>query len=104
MSTSVIQVRVDDELKAQAGAVFDELGLDFSTAFRLFLKKCVTVNGIPFMLINERNRDNSQPATADDMSYEQQLRLIEQSEDDIRNGRYSPVSEAFASMRKEFGI
>lgn len=44
----VLQVRVDDELKNQANAIFDELGIDLSTAVRMFLKKSVAVRGIPF--------------------------------------------------------
>ena len=28
MSTSVMQVRVDDDLRAKAAAVYDELGID----------------------------------------------------------------------------
>lgn len=44
----VLQVRVDDELKNQANAIFEELGMDLSTAVRMFLKKTVSVKGIPF--------------------------------------------------------
>lgn len=48
MASSVMQVRIDDELKAQASAVYDELGLDLPTAIRMFLKRSVVVGGIPF--------------------------------------------------------
>ena len=40
MSTSVMQVRVDDDLRAKAAAVYDELGIDLPTAIRMFLKRC----------------------------------------------------------------
>ena len=36
---SYIQIRIDDELKEEAVKLFNELGLDLSTAIRLFLKK-----------------------------------------------------------------
>lgn len=45
---SQIAVRVDDELKKQATAIFNELGLDMSTAVKLFLKQSVLTRGIPF--------------------------------------------------------
>ncbi len=45
---AVLQVRIDDELKNQASAVYNELGIDLSTAVRMFLKKSVVVGGIPF--------------------------------------------------------
>lgn len=50
MATSVVQVRVDDELRAQAAAVYDELGIDLPTAIRMFLKRSVVVNGVPFAM------------------------------------------------------
>ena len=49
MSTSVMQVRVDDDLRAKAAAVYDELGIDL-TAIRMFLKRSVVVNGVPFSM------------------------------------------------------
>jgi len=48
MATSLVQVRIDDELKAQATAIYDALGIDLSTAVRMFLKRSVLVNGVPF--------------------------------------------------------
>ena len=50
MASSVMQVRIDDELKAQASAVYDELGLDLPTAIRMFLKRSVMVGGVPFSM------------------------------------------------------
>ena len=32
MATSVMQVRVDDDLRAKAAAVYEELGIDLPTA------------------------------------------------------------------------
>lgn len=45
---AVLQIRLDDELKKQATAVYKELGMDLSTAIRMFLKKSIVVGGIPF--------------------------------------------------------
>ena len=50
MATSVMQVRVDDDLRAKAAAVYDELGIDLPTAIRMFLKRSVVVNGVPFSM------------------------------------------------------
>ena len=44
----VLQVRVDDDLKNQASAIYSELGIDLSTAIRMFLKRTVLEKGIPF--------------------------------------------------------
>ena len=45
---ALLQVRVDNELKNQAAAIYDALGIDLSTAIRMFLKKSVASGGIPF--------------------------------------------------------
>ena len=48
MSTSLIQIRVEDNLKMKAAQIYSDLGLDISTAVRMFLKWSVMENGIPF--------------------------------------------------------
>ena len=45
---SQIAVRVDDKLKKDATEVFSELGLDMTTAVKLFLKQSVLTRSIPF--------------------------------------------------------
>ena len=48
MATSTLQIRVDENLKEQAVSLFDRLGLDLPTAVRIFLRKSVLENGLPF--------------------------------------------------------
>ena len=50
MSTTLLQVRVEDSLKDDAARVFENLGIDTSTAVRMFLKRAVMENGIPFRM------------------------------------------------------
>ena len=50
MATSLLQVRVEDSLKDEAARVFEDLGIDTSTAVRMFLKRAVMDNGIPFRM------------------------------------------------------
>ena len=59
---TVLQVRLDDELKAQATMVYDQLGLDLSSAVRMFLKKSVAVNGIPFDVRNDSRVSKAEAA------------------------------------------
>jgi DNA-damage-inducible protein J len=51
MATSIVQFRIDDDLKNQATELYDRLGIDLSTAMRMFLKRSVSVNGIPFSMV-----------------------------------------------------
>ena len=50
MATSLLQIRVDDNLKDEAAVIFENLGIDTSTAIRMFLKRAVLENGIPFRM------------------------------------------------------
>lgn len=47
---STLQIRVDDSLKKRADALFESLGLDTSTAVRIFLNAALENNGIPFSI------------------------------------------------------
>lgn len=50
---STIQVRVDAQVKRSANRVFGALGLDMSTAVKLFLRQVAHRKGIPFLLLTE---------------------------------------------------
>jgi DNA-damage-inducible protein J len=45
-----INIRIDDELKTRADKLFNELGMNMTTAFTMFIKAAVRQNGIPFEL------------------------------------------------------
>ena len=45
---ATIQVRVDDNTKIAADSLFGSLGLDTSTAVRMFLAAALDYNGLPF--------------------------------------------------------
>lgn len=50
MATTVLQVRMDEDLKNEASELLEKLGLDIPTAIRIFFKRVVTEKGIPFEL------------------------------------------------------
>lgn len=50
MAKTLIQVRVDEELKNDVALLYENMGLDLSTAVRIFFKKSLAVGGIPFAL------------------------------------------------------
>ena len=52
MSNSVLQIRIDNELKNNAQEVFNNIGIDLSTAIRIFLNKSIISNGLPFDINN----------------------------------------------------
>ena len=48
MPNTLVQFRVEEEVKKEAAALFEELGLDLSTALRMFLVRSIKEGGIPF--------------------------------------------------------
>ena len=50
MPTTTITIRIDEELKKQAEALFNEIGMSTTTAFTIFVKASVRQQRIPFEL------------------------------------------------------
>lgn len=48
MATTSITIRMDEGLKRQAEALFDEMGMNMTTAFTIFAKAAVREGRIPF--------------------------------------------------------
>ena len=51
MATTVLQTRVDTETKLAAESLFNSLGLDITTAIRLFLRQSINQQRIPFDIV-----------------------------------------------------
>ena len=86
---ATIQIRVDDDMKMAADSLFSNLGLDTSTAVRMFLSAALANDGIPFAV--KRQKPNTE--------------LLEAIEDTRtrRNlhGPYKTAEEAVAAMLEE---
>lgn len=50
MSTTNLNIRTDKEIKNQAEQIFNELGLNMTTAVNMFLRTTIREHGIPFSL------------------------------------------------------
>lgn len=55
-------ISIDSDVKAQAQALFCDLGLDLSTAVNLFLRQAVRERGIPFVISAETPNAETQAA------------------------------------------
>lgn len=85
---ATFQLRLDDTLKQKSDALFSSLGLDTSTAIRIFLSAAVENNGIPFQV---KHKDNFS---------------LQQAVSDSRNrenlhGSFDSAKDAVASMLEE---
>lgn len=50
MSSTTINARINSDLKIQAEAIFEALGLSTSDAIRIFFHRVVAEHGLPFAL------------------------------------------------------
>jgi DNA-damage-inducible protein J len=86
---ATIQIRVDDNIKSAADTLFSNLGLDTSTAIRMFLSAALAKDGIPFAV--KRRKPNAD--------------LLEAIQDtrNRRNlhGPYKTAEEAVAAMLED---
>lgn len=57
MASSVLQIRVEEGLRSQAAAIYEDLGIDLQTAVRIFLKRSVMENGLPFSMTLDKKKD-----------------------------------------------
>lgn len=53
-TTTNVTIRMDNELKTQADALFAELGMNLSTAFNIFVRQSLREGGIPFEITVKR--------------------------------------------------
>ena len=65
---ATLQLRVDDSLKARADRLFASLGLDTSTAIRIFLTSSVENDGLPFPVRHSAMADSLAQAVDDSRS------------------------------------
>ena len=57
-TTTNISIRMDADLKAQADALFAELGMNLSTAFNIFVRQSLWEGRIPFDIsLNQPNKE-----------------------------------------------
>lgn len=67
---STIAIRVDEELKEEATRLYKSMGLDMTTAIKLFLTQSVLTQSIPFTLKaydSKRYDDNSEYITDEEL-------------------------------------
>lgn len=53
MKMANISIRMDDNLKAKAEELFDDLGMNMTTAFTIFVKQAIREQVIPFSISRE---------------------------------------------------
>lgn len=91
-----INIRIDQKLKQAASEVFNNVGLDMSSAVKLFLTQTVIVKKIPFRVLTV---NGFTPEFEEEL-----LKDIAEAEEDVRTGKaklYDNVDEMMADILNE---
>lgn len=89
-NTTNISIRMDSVLKEQADALFNELGMNITTAFNIFVRQAVREGRIPFDV--SLNQPNVRTIAA--------MREAERIARDSSVKGYSDLDELFAELEK----
>ena len=86
-TTTMVHVRVDEHIKAQAAETLAEMGLSVSDAVRVFLMRVVADKQMPFVLKSPNVETRAAMAEADE--------IIKS-----RRARFNSTSELFDDLEK----
>ncbi len=90
MTTATLNIRTDKYVKEQAEQIFNELGLNMTTAINMFLKSTIREHGIPFSLKIDVPNDVTKAAMLE------AKRMLH----DPSVKRYSNVEEALKALKE----
>lgn len=88
MGTTSITIRMDEKLKKQAEILFEDMGINMTTAITMFTKAVVRQNKIPFEI------------AADPFYSESNMRVLEQRIADIESGKSVPKEHDLKNFEK----
>ena len=72
-----VNFRIDDDLKARAEILFEELGMNMSTALTIFIQQAVREGGLPFAVTTN----------VDPFYSESNMRVLQQAIKDANEGK-----------------
>ena len=89
-ATTNFTVRIDSDIKKQCEAVYDELGINLTTAINVFLRQSLRVGGFPFDVRMEQPNKETIAAMLE----------AERLARDPSAKRYSDIDEALRALKE----
>ena len=87
---TTIQIRIDEKTKKQTQKILKQIGLDMTTAIKLYFKQIAINKGIPFRIITENG-----------MTLEQELEILKASEEAKKGVNVSGPFDSAEDLIKE---
>ena len=93
--TGNLYARIEPDIKEQAEAILDTLGISVSSAINMFYRQIILQRGIPFSM---KLPDLGQMSAAE-LDAE-----LEKGYEDLMAGQVKPAAQVFADIRKNYGV
>lgn len=98
--TANLYARIEPDVKEQAEAILAALGIPASNAITMFYKQIILQRGIPF----EMKLPTARPVDVSELTEDQLHAELQKGYDDAMAGRTKPASDAFAAIRRDYGV
>ena len=98
--TANLYARIEPDVKEQAESILSTLGIPASNAINMFYKQIILNRGLPF----EVKIPTARSADVSELSEIEFNAELEKGYADMTAGRTQPVRQAFADIRKDYGI
>lgn len=100
MNTTLVQFRCDTDLKNKTAELYEGLGLDLPSAFRLFMKRSLQVQGLPFPVSMNVPRLRA----VEEMSGAEFDAMLEKGYQQSLRGECRPAEEVFSELESKYGV
>ena len=98
--TANLYARIEPDVKEQAESILSELGIPASNAINMFYKQIILNRGLPF----DVKLPVARPINYANLNESELNKELEKGYTDMLEGNTKPVKQAFADIRKEYGI
>jgi DNA-damage-inducible protein J len=95
-----LYARIEPDVKEQAESILSALGIPASNAINMFYKQIILNRGLPFEVKIPAER----PGNVAELSEEELNAELEKGYADMKAGKTKPARQAFADIRKDYGI
>ena len=95
-----LYVRIEPDVKEQAEEILSTLGIPASNAINMFYKQIILNRGLPF----EVKIPSTRPVNVAELTETELNTELEKGYADILEGRTKSAKQAFADIRKDYGI
>lgn len=95
-----LYARIEPDVKEQAESILSALGISASNAINIFYKQIILNGGLPF----EVKIPTAKPVNVAELTETELNAELEKGYADMAAGRTKPARQAFADIRKDYGI